>query len=267
MHNLQIETITPAMAEGYLGRNFNNRNLTKSHVAFLKSELLAGNYKLNGQSIVIGTTGRLLDGQHRLTAVVETGVPIQSVVMHNVDEEAFTTIDTGKQRGGCDALHIHGAKNSKHLASAIRKILDKFGSRRRTVGSDTHKIGNTEYVDFYKKNRGDLDALFELAHAWVLKGSRILSESEVMAYVYLMRVEDDSAYEFIEEVVTGEKKNFKSNAAQTLRKKLIDTRLSGLTARDTQKRDWVLLAFRKYYNDRNVSKIMVRSPFRFLEDV
>jgi hypothetical protein len=82
-----------------------------------------------------------------------------------------------------------------------------------------------------------------------------------------MRVEDDSAYEFIEEVVTGEKKNFKSNAAQTLRKKLIDTRLSGLTARDTQKRDWVLLAFRKYYNDRNVSKIMVRSPFRFLEDV
>jgi len=267
MNNLQIETITPAMAKGYLSRNFNNRNLTKSHVAFLKSEILAGNYKLNGQSIVLGTTGRLLDGQHRLTAIVETGMAVQSVVMHDVDEGSFTTIDTGKQRGGCDALHIHGAKNSKHIASAIRKILDKFGSQRRLIGSDTHKIGNTEYVDFYKKNRADLDALFELSHAWVLKGSRVLSESEAMAYVYLMRIEDDSAYEFIEEVITGERRNPNSNAAQTLRKKLIDTRLSGLTARDTQKRDWVLLAFRKYYNDKNISKIMVRSPFRFLEDV
>jgi len=265
MSNLQIETITPSMAKTYLSRNINNRSLTKNHLAFLKSEMLAGNFKLNGQSIVLGSTGRLLDGQHRLTAIIETGISIQSVVMHDVDESVFTTIDTGKQRGGYDALHIHGAKNSKHLASAIRKILDRFGSERRLIGSDTHKIGNTEYVDFYKKNKRDLEALFELCHGWILRGSRVVSESEAMAYVYLMRVEHDSAYEFIEEVITGDKKNPNSNSAQTLRKKLIDTKLTGLTARDTQKRDWVLTAFRHYYTGTNISKIVVRNPLRFTD--
>jgi len=263
MSNLQIETITPSVAKTYLGKNYNNRNLAKNHVAFLKSELIAGNYKLNGQSIVLGKSGRLLDGQHRLTAVVETGIPIQSVVMHDVEEDTFATIDTGKARGGYDALHIHGAKNSKHMASAIRKILDKVGSERRVIGSATHKIGNTEYVDFYKAHKGDLNALFELTHAWILKGSRILSESEAMAYVFLMRGESDMAYEFIEEVVTGERKNPDSNAAQTLRKKLIDTKLSGLSVRETQKRDWVVTAFRHYYNNTDISKIVVRKPQRF----
>jgi len=263
MSNLQVETITPAKAKAYLGKNSSNRNLTRNHLAFLKSEILAGNFKLNGQSIVLGTTGRLLDGQHRLTAIVETGIPIQSVVMHDVDESVFTTIDTGKQRGGYDALHIHGAKNSKHLASAIRKVLDKFGSERRSIGTATHKVGNTEYVDFYKAHKNDLESLFELTHAWILRGSRVMSESEAMAYVYLMRSEDDLAYDFIEEVITGDRKNYDSNAAQTLRKKLIDTKLTGLTVRDTQKRDWVLTAFRHYYVGTNISKIVVRTPQRF----
>jgi hypothetical protein len=263
MSNAQIETITPDMAKAYLANNNNNRNITKTHIAFLKSEILSGNYKMNGQSIVLGSTGRLLDGQHRLTAVVETGIPIQSIVVHNVDEATFVTMDTGKARGGCDALDIYGATNSKHMASAIRKVLQKFSNTHNYLDGVRHKISNPEFVKYYKQHTDELDDLYEMTHAWILKGNKLLSESDSMAFIILLREESNDAYDFIEEIITGEKINKTSNAAQICRKKLIDTRVSGMNVRETQKRDWVIYSFRKYIKNINMKKMSIRDSQSF----
>src|SRR5262245_29083765 len=64
----EICTITPAVATQWLRANRNNRPVRKRHISFLASEILSGNWQVNGQAIIIADTEDVLDGQHRLLA-------------------------------------------------------------------------------------------------------------------------------------------------------------------------------------------------------
>jgi DnaJ-domain-containing protein 1 len=265
MSNARIETITPDKAKAYLANNNNNRSINKMNLAFLKSEILAGNYQMNGQTIVISTSGKLLDGQHRLTAVVETGLPIESIVVNNVDEDTFVTMDTGKPRGGSDALDIHGVQNSKHIASAIRKIVQRFSHSHAYLDRVRYKISNPEFIKYYDKNAKELNNLYEMTHTWALQGNKVVSESDAMAFIFLLKTEGDEIYDFMEELLTGREINPHSNAAQVLRQKLIRNSFSGHRTLDTERRDLVIHSFRKYKNNHNIKKIMIRNPLEFIE--
>lgn len=50
--------------------NMRNRPLTMSSVAALMQEMLKGRWRLNGETIILGTDGTLLNGQHTLCALV-----------------------------------------------------------------------------------------------------------------------------------------------------------------------------------------------------
>ena len=261
---MKKEVITPQVAKALLDKNTNNRTITKSHLAMLKSEILDGNWQYNGQPIIIGQTGRLLDGQHRLTAVIETGIPIETAVVRGVDEEAFVTMDTGKVRGGSDVLSIAGSKHGTHIASAIRKIEERFGGTKKCQGRYAHKITNSDYLSQYEEKGKELTELFDLTHSWVLNGSRLLSESDAMAFIVLLKKESDLIFNFLEEVITGRAISKSSNSAQTCRKKIIDMKFSGNQIREFQKKDWVLYCFRKYVAGVNCKNIVIKEPLKFL---
>ena len=92
----RIETITPEKASGYLKKNKNNRAVSAPLVSRMAREMREGLWAENGETIVFNGDGRLLDGQHRLMAVVESGETIRSLVVTRVPATAFQTIDTGK---------------------------------------------------------------------------------------------------------------------------------------------------------------------------
>ena len=119
-----IEEITPEIAEDWLlkAAPTGNRSINSSHLCALADAMRNGHWKLNGDPIRF-TGGTLMDGQHRLKAVVLTGTPIQSVVVRGVGAEAFDTIDQGKKRSASDVLRISGEVNTNNLAAAARWIL------------------------------------------------------------------------------------------------------------------------------------------------
>ncbi|OYV41002.1 MAG: hypothetical protein B7Z80_03000 [Rhodospirillales bacterium 20-64-7] len=90
---MTIETITPDRAEEYLAFNRGNRNIVQSHVAAMARDITNGQWMFNAQPICFARSGRLLNGQHRLSAVLEAGQPIEVVVMRGLPEEAFETYD------------------------------------------------------------------------------------------------------------------------------------------------------------------------------
>lgn len=61
------------MAETWLSRNSNNRNLRGQVIASYARDMKSGAWVLNGETVKIASNGQLLDGQHRLNAVVESG--------------------------------------------------------------------------------------------------------------------------------------------------------------------------------------------------
>ena len=76
----ELLTITPSEASKYLANNPANRRLSESEVETLAADMREGRWCITHQGIAIGKTGRLLDGQHRLAAVIKAGVPVQMMV-------------------------------------------------------------------------------------------------------------------------------------------------------------------------------------------
>lgn len=154
-----IEVITPDMAKEYLTHNIVNRKPNKGQVAYYARMMSEGKWLLNGESIVFDNKGNLSDGQHRLMAVMMANVPIQSVVVRDVDCEAFTTIDQGKARSAKDSFSVKGIPNGVKVASAIRKFiimgrLEKMASLKSidfttTNGNDKGKVSTQEHLDEY----------------------------------------------------------------------------------------------------------------------
>jgi len=145
--------ITPGMAGLWLKHNTLNRPLSRKHVLFLAKEIISGNWQMNGQGIVIAENENVLDGQHRLHAIIEAGKPIKTLVIYGVKEDAFKTIDTGKVRGGSDVLSLNfpeaTANLCKTVATAIRWTLaiDSCFLSRHSM-----KTSNTEILKFVTNN-------------------------------------------------------------------------------------------------------------------
>lgn len=119
----QLETVTPALAADLLRNNSHNRPLRKSLVSQFARDMESGQWQVNGEAIQISVTGRVLNGQHRLTAIVSANVPVQMLVVRNVPDDSFSTIDTGMKRTVGQILGMKDVKNSSVVASAARWIL------------------------------------------------------------------------------------------------------------------------------------------------
>lgn len=113
--------VTPAMAKNWLENNNDyNRPLSTAHVKTLVAAIRKGDWERNGETIKFHADGRLLDGQHRLAAIVETGRSLKMDVATGINGEAFNTIDQGRPRSFCDMLSRDGETNANTLATAVR---------------------------------------------------------------------------------------------------------------------------------------------------
>jgi len=103
-----VVMIGPDLANELLARNTHNRPIRASHVAELAQDMRLGRWRLSHQGIAFDVHGRLMDGQHRLHAIVLAGVVVQMLVCTMVDAEANGVIDIQAKRSLADALALSG---------------------------------------------------------------------------------------------------------------------------------------------------------------
>lgn len=116
----EIYKVTPAVAKRWLSRNVRNRPIRPGEVAKWVREMKAGAWMLTGEAIKFDTNGALADGQHRLTAVIESGVTVNMLVVRGLAPEAQALMDSGAKRTASDSLTFKGVKNSSIVAAAAR---------------------------------------------------------------------------------------------------------------------------------------------------
>lgn len=103
----EIVNVTPQMAADWLSLNEDNRPLRRTVVDGLKAAFGRGEYLQTHQGIAFSKTGKLLDGQHRLTAISELRDGLfPMLVSWGVAENAFQVMDIGVKRSPADALRI-----------------------------------------------------------------------------------------------------------------------------------------------------------------
>ena len=121
---VSVEEITPEQAEYLLeNHNPNNRNLREPYARQLAEKIRSGQWQPSASTIRIAPDGDLLDGQHRLRACVQAGIPIQSVVIRNAPVEAQAEMDQGSKRTGSDVLRLAGVEgDTATLGKALRLL-------------------------------------------------------------------------------------------------------------------------------------------------
>ncbi len=81
-----------------------------------------GDWLVTHQGIAFDTNGVLVDGQHRLAAIIEADLPVEVTVFTDVEPDTFDVLDTGKRRNAADVLAIEGEKSTATLAAMVRTV-------------------------------------------------------------------------------------------------------------------------------------------------
>lgn len=129
-----VEEITPKQAEAMLRRNIVNRPVRESKVKQYSRDMLNGRWNEgDGSTIKFNEDGELIDGQHRLTAVLKSGVVLKWEVRRGISKKAQRTMDTGAPRTPADTLHMeYGISNAPLLVAIARNVYkienDGFGA-------------------------------------------------------------------------------------------------------------------------------------------
>jgi hypothetical protein len=107
------------MAQDWLEGNVDNRNLREPRVVNLSQVLQRNEWELTGDCLVFDEDGTLLNGQHRLSAVVVTGIPARFVILRGVPSKAQEVMDTGLARTLGDQLQRRGVPYYTYVSSAL----------------------------------------------------------------------------------------------------------------------------------------------------
>lgn len=155
----KVETITPKVAEEFLNHNPHNRSLRQKHIDFLSREMATGNWKV-AEPIIIDWNGNLVDGQHRLWAVINADVTVDMLVVRGVDPEVFSVIDQGLLRSIGDLHHQIGGRNSNAVTSVASAMI-----RGITVpDSSKNRWTRIEIARFAKEHEDLIHEILSASH-------------------------------------------------------------------------------------------------------
>jgi len=124
--------VTPALAKYILETcNIHNRNISKATVDSYVNDIKAGAWRDNGERVKFDREGALRDGQHRRSAIVQSGVTMEVDMIFGLEPDIQGTFDRQRPRTNGDDWNIkYDTKNGNVLMARARAIRLLFNSHR-----------------------------------------------------------------------------------------------------------------------------------------
>lgn len=135
---INFERVSPATARRWLDSNHEDqRNLDTQLVSQYSRLMKDKNWQYdNGESVKFGLSKKMMDGQHRLNGVIDSGEEQILMVMRDLDDSALMTMDMGKRRTLADLFVINKLEMPKGLTeSRLATIAVGIYHLRRYAGS------------------------------------------------------------------------------------------------------------------------------------
>ena len=198
--------VGPGLAAKWLGRNMpNNRALKWSKIPGMIRDMQNGKWRSDtSEPIRFDPEGFLIDGQNRLTAVVESGCTVLFDVAYNVPRAAVRVIDSGSARTFSDNMKMFNARDRMAGSGTLRWVwawdLDPFPSR-------------TGYLGRRAPTHSDLEALyFTDPPGWdeaAMRG-RDASVQNLgapsafgLTHVLFSRIDEEDCKQFFDQLISG----------------------------------------------------------------
>lgn len=199
-----VVTIDSEFAKWLLSLNKANRPVNEKTVAYYAKQMATGQWKYNGDSIRISKSNILLDGQHRLHAIVKSNTSQKMLLLSELPDDSFETIDRGKTRSIGDIFAIKNIPNYTNVAAIISRILNmKLSGNNGKTDTKGNLISAQDNLDFYHQNKELMDNITFLAGKYY-RLFRLVPLSVYGSYLYFMyEIDKDKAEDFLSKVATG----------------------------------------------------------------
>lgn len=214
-----IERITPAQATAILNANTGNRPIRDTRVTEMARAIKEDRWKLTNDAITMTggsyeKPGRLLNGQHRLFACIETNTPIEVLVLFGADEDSYAVMDTGAKRVASDLLP-RPHQNQRRGATML-----VYCYEHQALSCTAYNVspGNDEILKTYEDHPAI--GLTVDQHLQALKVLTTAQSGVLGAFALLREHDRANADTFIESVLTGHQLE-KDAPELTLRNRLI----------------------------------------------
>lgn len=217
-----IELVTPEMAAKYLECNTRNyRKLRRHVVAKYAADMKAGLWTLTTGGIGFDVKGELTNGQHRLSAVVESGVACYFVIVRGLPDGASQdpNEDTGSRRQVSTHLTSIGVKNGTTVASTARLLLNlRQGHKHIRTGTNTafsdamvaQAIANCQAIE---------EAASATRNTW-----RVATASVVSVWYFIAVCEDKDLADQCVQILSGQTESTTTHPFIKLRDALLSAR-------------------------------------------
>jgi len=196
------ELVTPAQAAAWLENNVSNRRLNEKMVERLARDIVAGRWVLNGESIKFDQQGHLIDGQHRLAAVVKAQQSVRMVVVVNLSDLAQQTIDIGVSRTVGQIASMAGVARANAKA-AVAVALIRYARHRDVKWTSSNVPSKTEQLNFLLLNDASLASCYADAEAAHRMMGANRSAYAATAYLIAEKADKISWLDFHERIVDG----------------------------------------------------------------
>jgi hypothetical protein len=197
-----VERITPTKAQKYLEGNTNNRRAKFARIHRYAKDMADGNWRLTGESIKFNGD-RLLDGQNRLLACVQAGVPFSTFVVRGLPDDVMEVLDSGAPRTVADALHISGALNSNTVAAMARLTLTWRGGEISNSDWWHKNLTPLMIIEFAEANLVNLDRAAKIASRVRHATGLVISATGTCLFEIINKDLGEEGEEFYDSIIEG----------------------------------------------------------------
>lgn len=211
--DISFEMVTPEMATTWLETNSDlqrklNLNIVRQYEAQMRKGLWRGD---NGESVKFSKDG-LLDGQHRLHAIVRLNKPVLMMIMRGIsDNNCIKTMDLGKKRSLGDILKVHGVEsisginentlasiaNGLYMAKQYMRVARKDSTSVRIDSFVKVRPTPLELYEFLQNNPLIIQRLGKLEKYKIATMGKNVSLSPAIVAWFLVDVIDENVAEQI----------------------------------------------------------------------
>jgi hypothetical protein len=177
--------VPPSLAEDWLARSRFNRDIRPRTVHSYARNMKCGAWGMSDSNICFDWDGYLLNGHHRLHAVIEAGIGVWFNVCWDMDPSSFRHMDRQLPRNITTLLKLDGHTHT-HQLSAATSMFIRYHQGRKEMFTSQRRLISYEEIRTTAEANPDIFESVEYLHNQCNKLRTFSGSTSVMSLFHIM---------------------------------------------------------------------------------
>lgn len=215
-HEPMLITITPELAARWLERvPEEQRSMRDNAVDRFAQDMRTSNWRIDYSPYHFSKEGELINGQHRLQAIIESHVTLEDqVVVFGMDRDDYELLDQGSKRTFADTLRWHRFANPNVVSSLVHKYY--YWTMNGTFMKANEAPTQRELLQIANNYQEEMYASIKAGQMVANRVKPFTNTVVATAHLLCHRIEPNDADAFFGRLADGEELS-RGNAIHTLR--------------------------------------------------